>query len=362
MSLGALISYAQNLEDVLLARVFDGMSRGFYVDVGAYDPEFLSITKHFYDRGWHGINVEPVPAAHRKFERLRPRDINLAVAAGREEGEATLFIPASSEFATLDQDVAEHSAAMLGDKSITASTVRVRPLTQILDQHEVTHIDFLVIDVEGAERSVLEGLDLACYRPVVIVCEATAPAERLDFDQPETVFTHHHWEPLLTGTGYQCVFFDGLNRFYLRQESKDLSRRFAIPVGPIRDSFRRAQDEIVVADWRAEAAAAREQVTQERNRAQAELSTADRRIDELMRELERHREELRNGEGVLAATRDAVGGLTRRAETQHHRIRELERIVEALRYGLWSRDHKLDELAMRRRKLSRVARVGRRGH
>lgn len=356
-SFGTLISYAQNFEDVLLARVFDGISRGFYVDVGAHDPEYLSITKHFYDRGWRGINVEPVPAAHRNFESLRPRDVNLAFAAGREEGEARFFIPGDSAFATLDEDVAKHSARTLGDKTIVSATVRIRPLTAILEEHEVRHIDFLAIDVEGAELAVLEGLDLARYRPVVIVCEATEPAEPLNFDQPETVFTHHRWEPLLTEAGYRCVFFDGLNRFYLRSESEGLSRRFAIPVGPVRDSFRRAQDEQVAAHWKAEAAAALEEsranasrtaaleeslqhVTQERDRAEAELRFVSHRAETQHHLLEEAEAELRR--------------FSRRADAQDNRIIELERIVEALRYGLWARDHKLDEVAGTRRKSFRT--------
>ena len=75
-----MISYAQNREDVLLARVFHDVKAGFYVDVGANDPEHCSVTKHFYDLGWRGINFEP----GRVFEKLaaaRPRDINLNVAA-----------------------------------------------------------------------------------------------------------------------------------------------------------------------------------------------------------------------------------------------------------------------------------------
>jgi hypothetical protein len=49
-----MITYAQNFEDVLLARVFRGRTDGFYVDVGAGDPIELSVTKWFYDLGWSG--------------------------------------------------------------------------------------------------------------------------------------------------------------------------------------------------------------------------------------------------------------------------------------------------------------------
>ncbi|HZY84782.1 MAG TPA: hypothetical protein VFE78_08120, partial [Gemmataceae bacterium] len=53
-----MISYAQNGEDVLLGRLFGGQPDGFYVDVGASDPTDLSLTRHFYERGWRGVNVE----------------------------------------------------------------------------------------------------------------------------------------------------------------------------------------------------------------------------------------------------------------------------------------------------------------
>lgn len=322
-----MISYSQNFEDVLLARVFHDIARGFYVDVGAHDPDLLSITKHFYDSGWHGINLEPVPDAYRRFESLRPRDLNLELAAGREEGEAAFFIPADPAFATLDPNVAAQSSNTLGDTKITATTVRVRSLNAVLEEHEVTHIDFMAIDVEGAEREVLEGLDLTRHRPVVIVCEATAPAARLDFDAPDLVFTYHQWESLVTDVGYECVFFDGLNRFYLRDESESLRQRFAIPVGPVRDSFRRFDDEVVAAYWR-----------EKLHRAQVEQAAANGRIEGLTRELNEARQVSRKSEFALQAARQ-------QADAQRDWTNELERIVEALRYTVWSRDRRLDSLA-----------------
>ena len=54
-----MISYAQNQEDVMLARALAGTTNGFYIDVGAHDPVIDSVTKMFYDRGGRGINVEP---------------------------------------------------------------------------------------------------------------------------------------------------------------------------------------------------------------------------------------------------------------------------------------------------------------
>ena len=53
-------SYAQEYEDIILYAIIGDVSDGFYIDVGAYDPVDISVTKYFYDKGWHGINIEPL--------------------------------------------------------------------------------------------------------------------------------------------------------------------------------------------------------------------------------------------------------------------------------------------------------------
>ena len=66
-----MISYAQNYEDVVLERCFKDVPAGFYIDVGAWDPLEHSVTHHFYERGWHGINIEPNPEFFGAFSATR---------------------------------------------------------------------------------------------------------------------------------------------------------------------------------------------------------------------------------------------------------------------------------------------------
>src|ERR1700682_4874412 len=80
------ISHAQNYEDVILWRALHDVEQGFYVDVGAADPEEYSVTHAFYERGWSGINVEPLDEYFEKLVQARPNDKNLKVAVGREAG------------------------------------------------------------------------------------------------------------------------------------------------------------------------------------------------------------------------------------------------------------------------------------
>jgi FkbM family methyltransferase len=207
---------------VLLARVFQGVAEGFYVDVGANDPEHCSVTKHFYDLGWRGINVEPA----RVFERLaaaRPRDVNLNVAASDQPGRLTLY---EYEEGVLSGLSSLHAEAAGDDADLAARRVarevEVRPLRDILAEHAPGRIDFLSVDVELHERQVLLGNDWHRFRPRVVLVEATQPRTPLPaFDS---------WEGLLLEAGYDFVYFDGLNRYYLRREDADLRERFAAPV------------------------------------------------------------------------------------------------------------------------------------
>ena len=85
-----MYSYAQNFEDVYILRAFKGLTDGFYIDIGAYDPDEDSVTKALYDLGWYGVNIEPGPSFDR-FVKSRPRDINLQCAIGLTPGRVSFY-------------------------------------------------------------------------------------------------------------------------------------------------------------------------------------------------------------------------------------------------------------------------------
>ncbi|MCC6475163.1 MAG: FkbM family methyltransferase, partial [Burkholderiales bacterium] len=217
-----MISYAQDFEDVLLNRVFRSKPQGFYIDVGACDPSALSVTKFFYDLGWHGINIEPVPEAWKRFQEARPRDINLNVAAGARRGRRVFHQSAQIAFSSFDAQLA---AAAPGLQAAKEYEVEVRTLAEICAEHKVSEIDFLKIDVEGAEQEVLEGADLTRWRPRVLVIEESPPHHSANGPaQP-----WQHWEPAVLQAGYALALATGLNRFYLRREDESLRSCFGYP-------------------------------------------------------------------------------------------------------------------------------------
>jgi FkbM family methyltransferase len=209
------VSYAQNAEDVRLARAFAGQNTGLYIDVGANNPDYLSVTKHFYELGWTGINIEPGPGPYALLNKYRKRDTNLNVGCSNKQGTLTLYAASGSASGLSSftaEEVANHEHKGYEFKAITVDVVT---LASICEQHvNGRTIDFMSIDVEGHEREVLEGADFTRFRPRVIVIEATLPNT--------TISTHERWEDLIVNHDYAFAVFDGLNRYYVRREDEQL--------------------------------------------------------------------------------------------------------------------------------------------
>jgi FkbM family methyltransferase len=209
-----MISYAQNHEDVILQRAL-GDEVGFYVDVGAASSSIASVTRYFYDIGWSGINIEPLPEYAAELRRERPRDRNIEAAAGASPGLCTFHVVhGNHDFSTFD-DVRVSDLAQQGEET-TPLEVEVVTLNDVLRDEAPAAIDFLKIDVEGAERDVLAGLDLSVWRPRVLVVEATYPNSRSP--------SFAGWEDLIVGSGYQYASTDGINRYYVPDEESGLAQ------------------------------------------------------------------------------------------------------------------------------------------
>lgn len=212
-----MTSYAQNFEDVMLDRVFRDVETGFYVDVGANDPVHYSITKYFSLHGWRGINIEP-SFLFEKVLQDRPNDINLNMAIANRRGvsEFTEF-PQLDGWSSLSGKLPEGFASA----ERVVRQVSVIPLRDVFEEHGVTDIAFMSIDVEGAERDVLLSNDWSRWRPRVVLLEATL--------QNSPVPCHELWEDVILAADYLFAYFDGLNRFYVRAEDRQLLDAFKTP-------------------------------------------------------------------------------------------------------------------------------------
>ena len=216
----------------MLWRALGHIPDGFYIDVGANEPTADSVTKLFYDRGWKGVNIEPLPDCIAALQTERPRDVNLRCAAGPHEGSLQLWNCDVRGWATADMQVAAaHRANGFSGEYVQ---VPMTTLTQICQAHCPTNIHFLKIDVEGFEHEVLQGMDFARFRPWIIVVEAYRPGSGKE--QP----SYAAWESLLTENRYRFVFGDGLNRFYLSDDHAALAPSLRDPPN-VRDGFVRVE-------------------------------------------------------------------------------------------------------------------------
>lgn len=100
------ISYAQNFEDLTLWRALKLFGPGCCINIGANHPTIDSVTRSFYERGWRGINIEPVLHYHQALCAERPEDINLCVAVGEPEDELLFFESNAAGLSTLSLETA----------------------------------------------------------------------------------------------------------------------------------------------------------------------------------------------------------------------------------------------------------------
>ncbi|MFS2048310.1 FkbM family methyltransferase [Variovorax sp. Varisp41] len=216
----AFTSYAQNFEDVMLWRALKHVPVGTYVDIGAQHPTVDSVSKAFHEQGWRGVHVEPVPYYAELLRQDRPDEVVLQLALSDSAGILELHVIAGTGLSTGVPSYAENLQTRHG---FSNEIVRVPtlPMRTALASLEGKEVHWLKVDVEGFEEKVLEGWNSETLRPWIVVIEATVPmSTELRFDGADAI---------LVKAGYEFVYFDGLNRFYVASEHKELRAAFEAP-------------------------------------------------------------------------------------------------------------------------------------
>jgi len=197
-------SYAMDGEDTAINVFNKKTEKGFYVDIGAHHPIQRNNTHLLFKKGWEGINIDVNKFSIDLFNFLRPRDLNLQIAVSDKEGEISFFYQKKfSQLNTTDKEVAkENFQGNFQEKKVKCQTIQ-----NILDNSKFKNkkIDFLNIDVEGAEMKVLNTLNFEIYDPSLICIEILGYRE-MQSEQREKEIKNNEIFKFLVNQGYKKVW------------------------------------------------------------------------------------------------------------------------------------------------------------
>ncbi len=198
--LGLQKSYSQFAQDLWVTLVIaPGKRDGFYVDVGSADGEQISNTKLLDEMGWKGICIDPFPT---NMQRRTCQVFRQPVF--RESGKTVSFRVAGG-LGGIAEDLGEY-------KSKTSNAKKVELVTATLDEilakgHAPKYIDYMSIDVEGAEYDALLGLSLDQFKIGAFTIEHNFETEKRE-----------KIRKLLEGKGYVWVRAWGVDDWYVHRD------------------------------------------------------------------------------------------------------------------------------------------------
>ncbi|QNM86257.1 FkbM family methyltransferase [Polaribacter pectinis] len=166
-------TYSQLGEDIAICHLLEKylkLNKGFYIDVGCNHPIQYSNTFLLYRKGWSGITIDlnkELISLH-KLERKGDIQINTAIADKNESVKVYEFSEDGVNTINKDfYDEIKNHANLISD----SRTIDTLTLNEIIEEHKVSKIDLLCIDVEGHDFKVLQSINLKKYRPKLIVVE-----------------------------------------------------------------------------------------------------------------------------------------------------------------------------------------------
>jgi FkbM family methyltransferase len=176
----ARMSYAQCGEDLIVQFIFNAfrIARPSYLDLGAHHPRHMSNTFLLYKQRSYGVCVEPDPVLFGRIKRQRPRDICLNAGVGVSvEDKADFYVMTNKALNTFSKQDAERYQSYGHQRIEKIIQIPLLPVNQIISQHFASTPQFISIDVEGLELTILKSLDFDRFRPIVLCVETLTYTE-----------------------------------------------------------------------------------------------------------------------------------------------------------------------------------------
>jgi FkbM family methyltransferase len=173
--------YSQCGEDEFLNNnFFKNKQNGVYIELGALDGVLYSNTKFFQDTlNWSGILIEPHPIKFKSLEQNRPNNFlfNNLVSCHETPLEFRYFVDRHAAVSGVENTLTDHHFEAYFEspnpfiKSLPQSKIVLNPvkLIDIVKSTNLTHIDFLSLDVEGHEYEVLQSWDFSIQIDLILI-------------------------------------------------------------------------------------------------------------------------------------------------------------------------------------------------
>lgn len=205
--------YSQYGEDRILSGIFRDKRDGLCVEVGGFDGVSGSNSYYFEKIGWKCLVVEPMPAFCEAIKKVRTCQL-AETAVSDKEGEVVFNVVEGAEtLSTIEGTPEHHERIKQEGKSVKKITVKTRRLDAVLSEHGIGGMDFISIDVEGHELSVLKGFSIEKFRPRIILLED-------NFNGWDRQISRY-----LGQYGYIRFKRTGCNDWYARSDDKELFNR-----------------------------------------------------------------------------------------------------------------------------------------
>jgi FkbM family methyltransferase len=171
------VSYSQCGEDLIMDHLLTslGITRPFFVDIGAHHPKYLNNTYRSYRKGARGVNIEPDPSLIKQFMSQRPGDLNLGIGVTDAPGTTTATLHIFNEPTLNTFSAAEADRIIKEDdrfKVVGRCDVSMMNINDVLDTHCAhRRIDILSMDVEGLDEALIRAMDFERHEPLIICLE-----------------------------------------------------------------------------------------------------------------------------------------------------------------------------------------------
>jgi FkbM family methyltransferase len=196
----------------LYDKFFQGKRDGVFVEIGGYNG-WMGSNCYFFEKnmGWRGVVVEASARLARQTAEVRSNPVVHAAIADRDGTMEFLEITAGlTQMSGLADHYVPKTLELVRRNPAHAETATMVPsmrLETLLRTHDLEHVDYCSIDVEGAERAILSSFDFAAFDISVL------SAENNQSDGSGSV------RDIMEAAGYELVEIIGADEIYRKRNA-----------------------------------------------------------------------------------------------------------------------------------------------